>query len=197
MPHQSKRLLVSQTLLIVLLIVAFAGSAQPQVVSPSPTASPSPTPCPTPDTPVVDVVGEKPVARIEAIVLSKNRNRTTSATIKEAKIIRRFGWEEPAAVNAQLYEGDAVETANESYLSILFAIHLKDADQVILYPNAKITVGTAWNWWGPILNRVRGRWLFHRQCGCRGRPSLGSQTKCASGTSSSCPIAPRSCGKPV
>jgi tetratricopeptide (TPR) repeat protein len=154
MPHQSKWLLVSQMLLVVSLLLTFERSIQAQT-DPTPTPSPSVSPCPTPepDLVAIDVIR---VARIEAIALSNERNRATSAKIKEVKIIRRDGSEEPATINAQLYEGDSVETGNESFVSVLFAFKRNDADQVILYPNTRITIGTAWNWWGPILNRVRG-----------------------------------------
>ncbi|HEY5837898.1 MAG TPA: PASTA domain-containing protein [Pyrinomonadaceae bacterium] len=161
-------LLIAPALLPGSTATSSAGPSPSPTASPtpleSPTASPtpveSPTASPTPEGPqTVTIPGEpEPIARVETIVTKGDQLPT--ADITEAKIIRVSGRAaEPAVTTVNLFSGDEIETGANTYVTVIFLEGaLERENEIIIYPDSKITVGSGWTWWGRAFYRVRG-WL--------------------------------------
>ncbi|HWT01993.1 MAG TPA: PASTA domain-containing protein [Pyrinomonadaceae bacterium] len=137
--------------ILILACAACAGAAPGSSRSLPDKAGPGPTPSPTPQ----EVA---PVAQISDIVVGGGK--VIRAEVAQAKVIRAAGGaEEAAQLNQNLFVGDNVETGEGTQLTIVFADPVKPLEQfteVILSPKTRVSVGSIWNIFGSILNRVRG-----------------------------------------
>jgi hypothetical protein len=120
-------------------------------------ASRTPTPVETPTPPETLATGEpQPIARLETIVV--NQIQVPTVDIIRARITRVSGRTiEAAATSVNLYAGDEIETDASTYVTITFLEgELERENQIIIYPETKLTVGSGWTWFGRALYRVRG-----------------------------------------
>jgi beta-lactam-binding protein with PASTA domain len=98
-----------------------------------------------------------PAALIESIVI-QNREVTETDELRPQATVTRGSETVRIVLPFFLYKGDAIETSADTKVTVLF---LGDKvperrNKIIIYPEAKVSIGSSDSWWGRVWAKVKG-----------------------------------------